>query len=175
MLYSMNGRTRSSIEARFDAEPDVEVVDAVDPEAVALDARDRRPLLPLVVGDDVRGVVERVGQVEAEAERRVLLGASQVGRGDAAELRARPVPGEADGARPVDEPELGRATDVEHAPEMAEGLESEVGVAEHLEERGLVGGVGVRVRARPHVLSSYFVEPHRERDVALDVVLSDRS
>src|SRR5262249_55505431 len=55
-------------------EIDAELVDAVDVEAVALDARDRRAALGLRVLDDLGGVVEDVGRVGAEAERDGLLG-----------------------------------------------------------------------------------------------------
>ena len=91
------------------AEEEVEVVDPVDAEAVALDARDRLAARRLGVCEHGARVVERVDDVDAEAQRDVRRRRrrpAQVGRGDAAELGARAAAVEADRAGAVDEPEL---------------------------------------------------------------------
>ncbi len=157
-------------EEAFDAEPDVEVVDAVEVEPVALDARDRGALFRFVRADDVARVIERVGQVEAEAERRMLVRPAQIRCRDAAEFRTSAATVETDRTGPVDEPQLGGPAHVENLAEVAEGLETEVGVAENLEERGLVRRVRVRVCARAGVTLEPRRKPHRQREVAADVV-----
>src|SRR5690606_2523480 len=141
-----------------------------DVEAEALDARDGRAARALRVGDDLAGVVDHVGRVDAETERDRLLRFAEIGGREAAELEARARAIEADGARAVDEPELERAAGVEDPREPAVRLRTERAVAEDLEEGRAVVRVRVRERARRHVRLEPLQDLHREREAPADVI-----
>ena len=129
-------------EERFPTEREVvDVVGAIDAETVAIDAGDGGAASGLDVGDDVAGVVERVGDVGAEAEGERLGQAAQIGGAEPAELGAGAAAVETDRAAAVDQPKLRCAAEVEPGEHVTEGLHAQVGVAEDLEQLGAVGSV----------------------------------
>src|SRR5262249_162877 len=90
------------------ADEHLELVDAVDAEAEALDARHGVLARGLRGPKYVGRVVDEVERVETKADGRVRLEAAQVDGAEAAELGAGAAAVEADRACAVDEPQLGK-------------------------------------------------------------------
>ncbi len=73
-------------------EKEVDVVRAIDSETLALDPRDGSASCGLGAREHVAGVVERIDDVRAKAQRYRRLQAAQVDGGDTAEFALVPLP-----------------------------------------------------------------------------------
>src|SRR5581483_4247842 len=124
---------------RLGAERDVELVDAVDAEAEALDARDRRAARLLRVGDDRGAVVDVVREVQRRTQRDLRRELAEVARRAEDEARARAVAEVTDAARAAEELQFSRSEGPEELrPEVVATLHADGHVAHLLEERRVV-------------------------------------
>jgi hypothetical protein len=135
-------------EQPLSAQQNVDMIDPVDAEPVAFDPRDGVAQRCLGRAEDTSRVVERIDDVQAEAQRHGRRQTAQIRRADRAELRAGGPAVEPHGARSVDEPEFGEAAHADHVAERGDILHGEGRIAQHLEERRLVCRVAIGVARR---------------------------